>query len=132
MVPSRKPLRYNKWSEYSIYSGYYINTDHKQLQMSPGNGLREEIQSLPPESQKAALEWHEHSFDQEVKSPNVGHVQYYPWPPKTLVPNLEQRDESICANGDMTISKRSANALRNVERDQWTTTYNRSHTGEKK
>ena len=52
-----------------------------------------------------------------------GRQQFYPIPPKIVAPNLQSRE------GDMRVSLRTANALRNVERDQWQTTYDRNHTG---
>lgn len=61
--------------------------------------------------------------NQLAKISEDGQQSYYPWPIKTLVPNLEERGPG----GD--ISNKSSNALRNVEREQWTTTYDRNHTG---
>lgn len=52
-----------------------------------------------------------------------GRQEFFPIPPKVVAPNLQIRQ------GDMKLSLRSANALRNVERDQWQTTYDRTHTG---
>ena len=52
-----------------------------------------------------------------------GRQQFYPIPPKTVVPNLQSRAP------DMSLSDNTANSLRNVERDQWQTTYDLQHTG---
>ena len=52
-----------------------------------------------------------------------GRQEFFPIPPKIVAPNLQNRAP------DMKISLRSANALRNVERDQWQTTYDRNHSG---
>jgi len=52
-----------------------------------------------------------------------GRQQYYPIPPKTVVPNLQDRSPN------MKLSGRTANSLRNIERDQWQTTYDMNHTG---
>ena len=59
---------------------------------------------------------------QLVKAHN-GRQDFYPIPPKIVAPNLQNR------SGDMRVNLRTANALRNVERDQWQTTYDRQHTG---
>ncbi|KAL8607545.1 hypothetical protein ACOMHN_003464 [Nucella lapillus] len=83
--------------------------------------------------------------------------QSYPTPPTQICPNLQ--DRSGCGSGggvgggcqdgeggagggekgwgegkprdqlDLSVSARTANALRNVERDQWHTTYQRQYTG---
>ena len=52
-----------------------------------------------------------------------GRQEFYPIPPKTVAPNLQARGP------EMRLSQRSANALRNIERDQWQTTYDRNNTG---
>ncbi|XP_013388265.1 uncharacterized protein LOC106157223 isoform X2 [Lingula anatina] len=88
-----------------------------------GTGDRHEIQALPPEGLKRGLTWHgENDFYQEPKV--HGHKPpYYPIPPKVVVPNLKQRSP------EQTLSPATANALRNVEREQWQTTYQQNHTG---
>ena len=63
------------------------------------------------------------------KDPWVQNKQYYPIPPKKYVPNKDKRDDSKCIRGQMTIGERAAVATRNVERDQWDTTYDRQYTG---
>ena len=52
-----------------------------------------------------------------------GRQEFYPIPPKVVAPNLQKRGP------EMSVMERSANVLRNIERDQWQTTYDRSHTG---
>ena len=64
-----------------------------------------------------------------MKYPNGNQQDYYPIPPKQYVPNLEPRDNGKCIRGQMVTSDHHDNATRNVERDQWQTTYDRSHTG---
>ena len=68
-------------------------------------------------------------FLQVVKTNANNHEEYFPTPPKLYVPTLRGRDEARCIKGNMDISERSAHGLRNVERDQWQTTYDRTHTG---
>ena len=60
---------------------------------------------------------------QNKKTPASGQQQFYPIPPKAVIPNHAPRKL------DHTLNPRTANALRNVERSQWTTTYNRAHAG---
>ena len=49
--------------------------------------------------------------------------QFYPIPPKTMCPNLQTRE------GDMVVAPRTANALRNVEREQWRTSHQNDFSG---
>ncbi|KAL3836233.1 hypothetical protein ACJMK2_021672 [Sinanodonta woodiana] len=97
--------------------------DVKIVHKTKGFGDRREIQALPKESEKRALEWNgETGFNQLVKA-HGGRQQYYPIPPKVVTPNLQNRWP------EMRVSMRTANALRNMERDQWQTTYDLNHTG---
>ena len=64
-----------------------------------------------------------------MKSPEGGQQIYYPIAPKTLVPNLQARNDGQCIAGNMKVHDVTANALRNVERNQWKTTYDLNHTG---
>ncbi|XP_074653332.1 uncharacterized protein LOC141907550 [Tubulanus polymorphus] len=100
-------------------NAYDVTIVHK----TKGQGDRHEIQDLPSESHKRALTWPEPEFNQLVKSGHSGRQQFYPTPIKYLVPNLEKRrpDQQIC--------ERTANALRNVERSHWKTTYDLENTG---
>ncbi|XP_076437130.1 uncharacterized protein LOC143276493 [Babylonia areolata] len=88
-----------------------------------GFPYRHEFQDLPKESEKKALYWPgEDFFDQKVKVLG-GKQQFYPIPPKTMCPNLQDRDE------DMKVGPRTANTLRNVERQQWMTSHQLDYTG---
>ncbi|XP_064594859.1 uncharacterized protein LOC135461614 [Liolophura sinensis] len=88
-----------------------------------GFGYRHELQALPSESEKRPLVWlGEDGFDQLVKT-HGGRQSYYPYPPKLVAPNLQDRPV------EMKISERTANTLRNVERSQWQTSYDLAHTG---
>ncbi|CAK8679319.1 unnamed protein product [Clavelina lepadiformis] len=99
---------------------------HKAIVMNKSKGapFRRELQHYPLESEKSALEWSgEDDFYQLMKSPDRGRQPYYPTPPKIVHPNLRLRQE------DQRLELRSANALRNLERDQWKTTYDYNYTG---
>ncbi|XP_021361900.1 uncharacterized protein LOC110455829 [Mizuhopecten yessoensis] len=88
-----------------------------------GHGFRQEVETIPKASEKRALEWSgENGFNQLVKT-HGGKQQFFPIPPKTVAPNLQDRPM------EMKVSDRTANALRNVERNQWHTTYDLNHTG---
>ncbi|KAL5010406.1 hypothetical protein ScPMuIL_012711 [Solemya velum] len=88
-----------------------------------GHGFRREIQANPKESEKKALEWIDNGgFDQLAKAQG-GRQQFYPIPIKTVVPNLEKRPP------DMMVSDHTADTMRNIERDQWQTTYDTQMTG---
>ncbi|XP_041460257.1 uncharacterized protein C7orf31-like isoform X1 [Lytechinus variegatus] len=90
---------------------------------SKGARDRVETEHIPLDSQKKALSWPGDTFFQNKKTPTSGQQQFYPIPPKAVLPNHAPRKL------DHTLNPRTANALRNVERSQWTTTYNRAHTG---
>lgn len=60
---------------------------------------------------------------QQRKTPTSGQQQFYPIPPKAVLPNHPTR------SFDHIINPRTANALRNIERAQWQTTYNKNFTG---
>lgn len=99
------------------------------LNKSKGTPLRRELQSLPSESRKLALEWKSHDFDQIPKSPTNMKQDFYPIPPKVFVPSHKKRSDSSCIRGNMEVSARTADTTKNVEREQWQTTYDRNHTG---
>ncbi|XP_070535443.1 uncharacterized protein [Ptychodera flava] len=88
-----------------------------------GHSMRKEIQALPTESHKKALSWPGDNFYQLARSTYGGRQQYYPTPPKMVIPNHDARKL------DNMLNPRTTNALRNVERSQWTTTYDRNFTG---
>ncbi|XP_077993001.1 uncharacterized protein LOC144447016 [Glandiceps talaboti] len=88
-----------------------------------GHALRRETQALPKESEKKALSWPGDNFYQLARSTYGGKQQYYPTPPKMVIPNHDARSL------DNTLNPRTATALRNVERSQWHTTYQRNFTG---
>ncbi|XP_071943557.1 uncharacterized protein [Antedon mediterranea] len=90
---------------------------------SKGAAHRWEIQHLPPDSLKRALSWPGDTFFQQRKTPHSGQQQFYPVPPKAVLPNHAPRQL------DYTINPKTANALRNVERSQWVTTYSKQYTG---
>nr|XP_039267789.1 uncharacterized protein LOC120342865 [Styela clava] len=94
------------------------------INKTKGSPYRRELQEYPFESDKKALTWNgERDFYQLMKSPSGGKQPYYPSPPKVVHPNLRLRDEN------QRIELRTANSLRNVERDQWKTVYQYNYTG---
>ncbi|CAH1241854.1 C7orf31 [Branchiostoma lanceolatum] len=91
---------------------------------SRGGPYRWETQDLPSEGHKRALTWPGDDFYHMVKyPPDGGRQQYYPIPPKLVLPNLTERPL------EKTLDPRTATALRNVEKSQWQTTYKRTFTG---
>lgn len=98
----------------------YSTTVHNK---SKGAALHQETLYLPHDSEKKALHWPGDNFFQQVKSPNSGQQQFYPIPPKAILPNHAPRKL------DNTLNPHTANALRNVERSQWATTYSNNFSG---
>ena len=66
-----------------------------------------------------------------MKYPGADKQTYYPTPVTLLKPNAStsERSSSKCVRGDMVVSAHNADIAKNLERDQWTTTYDRTHTG---
>lgn len=58
------------------------------------------------------------------QSPGADKQAYYPTPTSMVVPNLLPREGTEHA-----ISDKTANATRNLERQQWKTTYDVNHSG---
>ena len=63
------------------------------------------------------------------KSPWNTKQDFYPIPPKLFVPSHQQRSDGKCIRGNMTITPATADTTKNVERNQWQTTYDLNHTG---
>lgn len=88
-----------------------------------GFPYRQEIQALPTEGNKQPLYWQgEHYFDQQSKI-HGNRQQIYPIPPKQLAPNLQDRPD------ELKVSDRSANVLRNIERNHWIPSQKLDYTG---
>ncbi|XP_071789346.1 uncharacterized protein [Asterias amurensis] len=100
-------------------SAYDVTINHK----SKGTGDRYETQDLPLDSHKRPLSWPGDVFFQNRKTPTGGQQTFYPIPPKAVLPSHAPR------HLDFSIHPRTANALRNVERSQWVTTYSKNFTG---
>lgn len=66
---------------------------------------------------------HSNMFPQRAE-PLTGEKQvFYPTPPKTVLPNPKLRD------WDLTLSERTSNMLKNLEKTHWVTTYQMQYTG---
>lgn len=63
------------------------------------------------------------AFLQHAKPLKGKNQVFYPTPPKTVLPNLKLRD------WDLSLSERTSNMLRNLERTQWVTSYQMHYTG---
>uniref|UniRef100_A0A8D0HEE2 Sperm microtubule inner protein 4 n=1 Tax=Sphenodon punctatus TaxID=8508 RepID=A0A8D0HEE2_SPHPU len=94
------------------------------LGKTKGNPYRHEVVCIPYDSQKEALRWPgQHGYFHLPKFVEGSDQMYYPKPPKTVAPN------STFKAWEPNLSPRTTNMLRNVERAQWITTYNRDYTG---
>ncbi|BFZ22429.1 hypothetical protein BsWGS_25468 [Bradybaena similaris] len=93
------------------------------VKKTKGHPYREEIIKIPSEGQRQPLYWPgENYFDQPSKI-HGNRQQYYPAPPKTCAPNLQERPE------ELSLSERTQNVLRNIERSQWIPSYQLDYTG---
>ncbi|CAG5126260.1 unnamed protein product, partial [Candidula unifasciata] len=89
----------------------------------PAVEITEEVIKIPPEGQRPPLYWPgEQYFDQQSKI-HGNRQQYYPAPPKKITPNLQSRPE------ELSVSERTQNVLRNIERSHWIPTYQLDYTG---
>nr|XP_033496962.1 uncharacterized protein C7orf31 homolog [Epinephelus lanceolatus] len=94
------------------------------LSKTIGSPYRHEVLRTPMKTRKKAVMWPgEHGFFDHTK-PLKGHTQvFYPTPPKTVQPNPKLRD------WDLSLSERTSNMLKNLERTHWVTSYQMHHTG---
>uniref|UniRef100_A0A3Q3EZ48 Uncharacterized protein n=1 Tax=Labrus bergylta TaxID=56723 RepID=A0A3Q3EZ48_9LABR len=92
------------------------------LKKTKGNPYRLEVLDSPVKNNNKAVLWTgEHGF----LDPLRGEKQlFYPTPPRTVLPNQRLRD------WDLTLSERTSNMLKNVERTHWLTSYQMHYTGE--
>ncbi|KAJ1100363.1 hypothetical protein NDU88_005449 [Pleurodeles waltl] len=94
------------------------------LRKTSGNPCRHEVIKIPFDSLRKSLHWPgQHGYFHIPKFDKGNQQIYYPKPPKTVLPNATLRP------WEETLSQRSVNAMRNMEKSQWLTTYNQSFTG---
>uniref|UniRef100_A0A3Q0SJ73 Uncharacterized protein n=1 Tax=Amphilophus citrinellus TaxID=61819 RepID=A0A3Q0SJ73_AMPCI len=87
-----------------------------------GGPYRHEILEAPLKTRKKALMWTgEHVFIEVNQKSQV----FYPTPPKMVLPNPKLRD------WDLTLSERTSNILKNLEKSLWVTSYQMHYTGKK-
>ncbi|XP_068995624.1 sperm-associated microtubule inner protein 4 [Embiotoca jacksoni] len=90
-----------------------------------GGPYRHEVLETPVKTRKKAVRWTgDHGFlDQHVKPLKGEKEVFYPTPPKTVLPNPKLRD------WDLSLSERTSNMLKNLEKTLWVTTYQIQYTG---
>ncbi|XP_064817316.1 uncharacterized protein LOC135534108 [Oncorhynchus masou masou] len=96
------------------------------LRKTKGGPYRHEVLEAPMTTRKKTISWPgQHGFLDHPK-PVKGEAQtqvFYPKSQKTVFPNPTLRD------WDVTLSERTANMLRNVEKSHWVTSYQFHYTG---
>ncbi|XP_046875114.1 uncharacterized protein C7orf31-like isoform X1 [Hypomesus transpacificus] len=99
-------------------------SDMRVLTKTKGAALRHELMEVSKVTQRKALLWPgQHGFYQFPKSVCSKRQVFYPSLPKTLCPNATLR------NLDSTLSERTANMLRNLERSHRLTCYQLQYSG---
>ncbi|CAJ1061732.1 uncharacterized protein C7orf31 homolog [Xyrichtys novacula] len=89
-----------------------------------GAPFRHEILESPISQSKKTVMWTgEHGFLDYTKPLKGQNQVFYPTPPKTVLPNPR-----LC-DWDLTLSERTCNMLRNLERTHWLTSYQMNYTG---
>uniref|UniRef100_A0A3B3WDR3 Uncharacterized protein n=1 Tax=Poecilia mexicana TaxID=48701 RepID=A0A3B3WDR3_9TELE len=95
--------------------------DVSLLSKTIGGPYRHEILENPVKSRKMAVSWTGENGFLDVRETQI----FYPAPPKTILPNPKLRQ------WDLSLSERTSNILRNLERELWITSYQMDFTGEK-
>uniref|UniRef100_A0A087XBG2 Sperm microtubule inner protein 4 n=1 Tax=Poecilia formosa TaxID=48698 RepID=A0A087XBG2_POEFO len=92
--------------------------------IATGGPYRHEILENPVKSRKMAVSWTGENGFLDHSKPVKGETQiFYPAPPKTILPNPKLRQ------WDLSLSERTSNILRNLERELWITSYQMDFTG---
>uniref|UniRef100_A0A3P9MVR3 Uncharacterized protein n=1 Tax=Poecilia reticulata TaxID=8081 RepID=A0A3P9MVR3_POERE len=104
----------------------FINTlipnkppDVTLLSKTIGGPYRHEILENPVKSRKMAVSWTGENGFLDVRETQI----FYPAPPKTILPNPKLRPWNL------SLSERTGNILRNLERELWITSYQMDFTG---
>ncbi|XP_014859822.1 PREDICTED: uncharacterized protein C7orf31 homolog [Poecilia mexicana] len=98
--------------------------DVSLLSKTIGGPYRHEILENPVKSRKMAVSWTGENGFLDHSKPVKGETQiFYPAPPKTILPNPKLRQ------WDLSLSERTSNILRNLERELWITSYQMDFTG---
>ncbi|XP_034729399.1 uncharacterized protein C7orf31-like [Etheostoma cragini] len=94
------------------------------LSKAIGSPYRHEVLETTMNTKNKAVMWTgEHGFCNHTKPLKGQNQVFYPTPPKTVLPNPKLRD------WDLSISERTSNMLKNLERTHWLTSYQMHHTG---
>ncbi|XP_044063396.1 uncharacterized protein C7orf31 homolog isoform X3 [Siniperca chuatsi] len=94
------------------------------LSKTIGSPYRHEILETPIKTRKKAVTWtREHSFLDHTKPLKGENQVFCPTPPKTVLPNPKHCD------WDLSLSERTSNMLKNLERTHWVTSYQMHYTG---
>ncbi|XP_008289284.1 uncharacterized protein C7orf31 [Stegastes partitus] len=98
--------------------------DVSLLSKTKGAPYRHEIIETPVKTKKKAVTWTgEHGFYDKTKPLKGENQVFYPTPPKTVLPNPKLRD------WDFSLSERTSNMLKNLEKSLWVTSYQMHYTG---
>uniref|UniRef100_A0A3Q1C411 Uncharacterized protein n=3 Tax=Amphiprion ocellaris TaxID=80972 RepID=A0A3Q1C411_AMPOC len=98
--------------------------DISLLSKTKGAPYRHEIIETPVKTKKKTVSWTgEHGFYDKTKPLKGQNQVFYPTPPKTVLPNPKLRD------WDFSLSERTSNMLKNLERALWVTSYQMHYTG---
>ncbi|XP_029307010.1 uncharacterized protein C7orf31 homolog [Cottoperca gobio] len=94
------------------------------LSKSIGSPYRHEVLETPIKNRKKSVTWPgDHGFLDHTKPLKGENQVFYPTPPKTVLPNPKLRV------WDLSLSERTSNMLKNLERTHWITSYQMDHTG---
>ncbi|KAG8010124.1 protein C7orf31-like protein, partial [Nibea albiflora] len=88
-----------------------------------GSPYRHEVLETPLKTRKKAVTWSgDHGFLDHSKPLKEDKQVFYPTPPKTVLPNPKLREWNL------SLSERTCNMLKNLERANWVTSYQMHYT----
>ncbi|XP_030250452.1 uncharacterized protein C7orf31 homolog [Sparus aurata] len=98
--------------------------DMTLLSKTMGAPYRHEVLDTPMATRTKAATWNgEHGFLDQTRPLKGQNQVFYPAPPKTVLPNPKLRA------WDLSLSERTSNMLRNLEKTHWVTSYQMHYTG---
>nr|XP_040021909.1 uncharacterized protein C7orf31 homolog isoform X3 [Gasterosteus aculeatus aculeatus] len=129
-IPTPKQHPYSSHiSKFAMFPSFHSPDDHETgvahnitvLRKTKGGPYRHEVLETPMQTRKKAVTW---TGEHRSLDPLNGEDQVlHPAPPKAVLPNPKPRA------WDLSLSERTSNMLKNLERSRWVTSYQMHHTG---
>ncbi|KAM8868954.1 sperm-associated microtubule inner protein 4 isoform 1-T3 [Spinachia spinachia] len=130
-IPKQHPYS-SHISKFAMFPSLRSPNNHKTgvahnitvLSKTKGGPYRHEVLERPIKTSKKAVTWTGEHRSLDQTKPLKGETQvFHHSPPKMVLPNPKTRD------WDWSLSERTSNMLKNLERSHWVTSYQMHHTG---